>query len=390
MVSCRTRPAEFAVNVPASAALQDSFPWRTGQKFRLLPDSSEFFPAMLRAIEAATSHVLMEMYIMESGSIADKFITALVDAAQREVTVQLLLDDFGSHGLSRHDRRRLRGGGVQLAFYNPLRFTLLARKMKKNLRRTHRKFVIIDGRLAYVGGTGISDAFIGDAAWRDCMLEINGSGAADWQRLFTATIKRWADFPPPPPARDLVFDDGAFGRLVHTAGGARLPLKKILLNRIRGTRQRVWIASAYFIPSAKIRRALRRAAAQGRDVRLLLPGPVTDHPAVRHASRRYYARLLRHGVRVFEYQHRFMHSKVALADDWTTIGSSNLDRWNFRWNLEANQEVEDAALAGKVRDMLLKDFGNSNEITYRDWQQRSRLQRLRENLWGRLDRWLTS
>lgn len=378
------------MTAPADAALQDSFPWRDGQKFRLLPDAAEFFPAMLQAIEEAKSHVLMEMYIMESGKIADKFIAALVDAAQRNLTVQLLLDDFGSHGLSHRDRQRLREGGVQLAFYNPLRFALLARKLKKNLRRTHRKFMIVDGRLAYVGGTGISDDFIGDAAWRDCMLEISGPGAADWQRLFVATMQSCSDFPPPPPALGVRFDDGACGRLVHTAGGARLPLKQMLLNRMRGAGQRIWIASAYFIPSAKIRRALRRAAAQGTDVRLLLPGPVTDHPAVRHASRRYYARLLRHGVRVFEYQHRFMHSKVTLADDWTTIGSSNLDRWNFRWNLEANQEAEDAALAGKVHDMLLKDFGNSNEITYDDWQQRSRLQRLREYLWGRLDRWLTS
>ena len=168
-----------------------------------------------------------------------------------------------------------------------------------------------------------------------------------------------------------------------------MPLKKNLLNRIRRGQHRIWLASAYFIPSGKIRRALRRAAVTGKDVRLLLPGPVTDHPAVRHASRRYYSRLLRHGVRIFEYQNHFMHSKVVLVDDWCSIGSSNLDRWNLRWYLEANQEVVDVVLALEVNNMLLDDFRHSEEIDYGLWLQRSRLQRLKEWLWGKIDGWLT-
>jgi phosphatidylserine/phosphatidylglycerophosphate/cardiolipin synthase-like enzyme len=122
---------------------------------------------------------------------------------------------------------------------------------------------------------------------------------------------------------------------------------------------------------------------------LLLPGPVTDHGAVRHASRRYYARLLRHGVRIFEFQKHFMHSKVVLIDDWCTIGSSNMDRWNFRWNLEANQEARDPTLALGVKNMLLDDFDRSEEILYKVWLRRSWLQHMKEGLWGKIDRWLT-
>jgi phosphatidylserine/phosphatidylglycerophosphate/cardiolipin synthase-like enzyme len=221
------------------------------------------------------------------------------------------------------------------------------------------------------------------------MLEIHGSGAADWQRLFGKNMQSWSEFLNAPPAKTVSYDGGVSGRLVHSSGGVRLQLKKILLNRIRRAEQCIWLASAYFIPSGKIRRALRRASFQGKDVRLLLPGPVTDHPAVRHASRRYYARLLRHGVRIFEYQKSFMHSKVVLIDNWCTIGSSNMDRWNFRWNLEANQEVEDPSLAKDVQEMLLNDFAHSEEIHYSDWLGRSRLQRLNEWLWGQIDRWLT-
>lgn len=364
------------------------FPWRDGQQFQLLIDSPQFFPAMLQAIDDAKSHVLMEMYIMESGEVADRFIDALLRATKRVINVQLLLDGFGSRGLSNRDRERLVEGGVQLAFYNPLRIMPFSNKFRENLFRTHRKFLVVDGQVAYVGGTAISDVFSGENAWHDCMLEIRGPGAADWQRLFANNVRRWADFAAPPSVKVAACKNGASGRLVYTSGGVKLPLKRVLLNRIRRSESRTWFASAYFIPSAKIRRALRRAASRGKDVRLLLPGPVTDHPAVRYASRRYYARLLRHGVRIFEYQEKFMHAKVVLVDDWCTIGSSNMDRWNFRWNLEANQEVEGPTLARDVQQMLLNDFECSEEIHYGVWLQRSWWQRWKERLWGKIDRWL--
>ena len=151
----------------------------------------------------------------------------------------------------------------------------------------------------------------------------------------------------------------------------------------------IWFASAYFIPSRKIRKSLRRAAIRGTEVRLLLPGPITDHPSVRYASRRYYARLLRYGVRIFEFQGRFTHTKMVLVDDWYTIGSSNVDRWNFRWNLEANLEVESKESANEARRILLDDFENCDEIHYKIWVNRSRVQRFKEWLWGKVDIWLT-
>ena len=372
-----------------SFRFDEVFPWRIDQKSRLLIDGTQFFPDMLQAIDSASSHVLLEMYIMESGQVATQFIDAFVRAAKRNVTVQLLIDGFGSRGLLREDRRRLEDGGVQLAVFNPLRFEIFGRKLKHNLFRTHRKFLIVDGTSVHVGGAGISDAFIGKRAWHDCMVEVSGSTAADWQALFDHNMRRWSSVAAAPEPLVVTRKEGGVARLSHTSGGVRLPLKKILLNRIRRGKDCVWLASAYFIPSGKIRRALRRAAVRGKDVRLLLPGPVTDHPSVRHASRRYYARLLRHGVRIFEYEKHFMHSKVVLVDDWCTIGSSNMDRWNFRCNLEANQEAEDSALAKDVKKMLSADFENSKEIHYEVWLRRSWLQHLKEWLWGTVDRWLT-
>ncbi len=369
--------------------VEDTFFWHQKQCFGLLVDGSHYFPEMLRTIHAAESHILIEMYIMESGLVGKQFIDALLQAVLRGVSVQLLLDDYGSQNLLGRDRKRIVEGGIQLVFYNPLHFGLLKGRWLNNLFRTHRKFIVVDGHTAYVGGTGLSDAFIGETAWHDCMLRIQGEVVADWQSLFQSDLEHCIGQTDIPPVRVATCDSSASGRLVISSGGSHLQLKRSLLNRIRRGRQYIWLASAYFIPSAKIRRGLRRAARQGKDVRLLLPGPITDHPSVRYASRRYYARLLRHGVRIFEYQARFMHTKTALIDNWCSIGSSNMDRWNFRWNLEANQEVEDQGLASAVKEMLINDFKQCEEIQYQEWLRRSRFQRMKESLWGRVDRWIS-
>ncbi len=131
---------------------------------------------------------------------------------------------------------------------------------------------------------------------------------------------------------------------------------------------------------------MKHAAKSGVDVRLLLPGPITDHPGVRYISHRLYGRLLKNGIRIYEYQPRFFHAKTVLCDDWVTIGSSNFDRWNLRWNLEANQEVIDEVLARQVKQMFEQDFSNSVEYTVENWQQRSsRLSRLLQWFWKKVE-----
>jgi cardiolipin synthase A/B len=367
------------------------FPWREGNHFELLIDAEYFFPRMIQAIDDAQNFVLMEMYLFESGSVASRFIDILIEVAQRGVTVALLLDDFGARGLNRYDRRRLRNGGVRLMFYN----RLYLGKWFRNLTRDHRKLLVIDGVEGFVGGAGITDAFDPpghpEKRWRENMIHIKGPVMADWQTLFFEVWDRQVlQLPALTPMIPDRCDSNILGRVLITRGLRWQDMKRALLKRIANAERRVWIATAYFVPSWRFRRALRRAAGRGIDVRILLPGQLTDHSGVRFASHRYYTRLLMHGVRIFEYQPRVFHAKAALCDSWSSFGSSNFDRWNIRWNLEANQSIDDPRFAERVERMFIDDFNHCLEIHYEEWQHRPWYLRWRERIFGWLDRLLTS
>ncbi len=360
-------------------------PWRVGNRFRLLADGEAFYPAMLEAIEGSRRYLLLEMYLMEPGKVAERFIDALCAAARRGVAVYVMLDGFGSRALGEAERGRLTGAGVHLAVHNPLRYG----SIRRNLFRDHRKLLLADGEVAFVGGAGISDEWEGERPWRDTMVELRGECVEQWRRLFFRNWRYWSRLRPPPLDEIQAAEgEGMLGRVSTARGGLRSEMMRCLIQRVRHAERRVWLATGYFMPSWKLRRALRRAARRGVDVRLLLPGPITDHPAVRHAGRRFYARLLHHGVRIFEYQPRFHHQKVALCDHWVSVGSANIDRWTLRWNLEANQEVEEIAFANEVRELLERDFAESLEIACDDWAHRSRWGRAMEWFWGAVDRWV--
>jgi cardiolipin synthase len=364
------------------------FEWRAGNGFCLLIDGDQFFPAMLSAIENSRLSVLMEMYLFESGQIATRFIAALADAATRGVKVQVLIDGFGARALTQADRSRMTKSGIELSIHNPLRYG----RLRRNLFRTHRKLLIIDGECAFVGGAGITDVFDPQVAaprhWHDTMVEIHGPVITDWNSVFTKNWQRWSSTTAAVTTPQTDARGNMAARVALSRGARPNEIRRALLNQSRAARRRIWIATAYFVPSRKLRRRLCRAARAGIDVRILLPGPWTDHPAVRHVGRRFYGHLLGSGVRIFEYQPRFQHAKVVLCDNWVSVGSSNIDRWNFRWNLEANQEVSDPAFANQAELMFATDFGQSCEIQPNEWHQRPWRDRLREYWWSLVARWV--
>lgn len=362
------------------------FPWRYGNRFELLVDDGRYFDRMLAAIDGAGQHVLLEMYLVKSGAVVDRFIAALARAAARGVRVAVLFDDFGSRGLGAEDRRRLVAGGAELRFYNALDWN----KRLANLLRNHRKLLVVDDRIAFVGGMGLTDEFAGSDAWRETVVEIHGPVIADWTSLF---IRTWTQRGPCDPLlqsrpQQDQFPDDAAGRVASSESWRRAELAASVAGRVHSAKRRVWVTSPYFVSSRRFRKALRRAARRGVDVRLLGSGPLTDHAAVRHAARRHFGKLLRNGVHIFEYQPRVLHAKTVICDDWVSIGSSNLDRWGFKWNLEANQEVEHRPFANRAAAMFEDDCRQSLELDARAWKRRPWLDRLLEDIAGVLDRML--
>lgn len=374
-------------------SLASTMPWRTDNRVRLLPDGDQFFPRMLQCIEQAQSAIDMEMYLFESGQTAERFITRLCDAAERGVRVRLLLDHFGALRLSQQDATLMRQRGVMLRYFNSIRHY----KWLRNLSRDHRKLLLVDQRIAFVGGAGITDDFSprvsGPRAWRELMVEMEGPVVLDWQILFERVwanhdiahhealrqrVLRWKQ-----PAYNAhhMNREVSQARVNATRGLGNKPIMGALLAEIKKAQSHIWISTAYFYPPAKLLKALRKAAQRNLDVRILVPGPYTDHPSVRYASHALYSMLLESGVRIYEYQPRFLHMKLALVDDWCSIGSSNFDSWNLRWNLEANLEIIDREFSQQVQTMLLNDFAHSLEFTLDAWKQRPRWQKLREQLW---------
>lgn len=379
------------------------FPWREDNRFCLLNDGPAYFPQMLSAIESAKQFVLLEMYLVESGKLIQRFIDTILRSAQHGVHIYILFDDYGTIGLNQSQREQLNHKNIHLQFFNKLpshntlhnMLLIFLLKKEHGLFRNHRKLLLVDGETAFVGGTGLTDEFERqdepEKSWRETMIMIQGPVILDWQQLFTDNWNRSTQQTISLPAANETM-------IAHKKSGnqtGRVTVNEIkqysevlisLNNHIYNAKKRVWFCSAYFVPGRRIRRRLKRSAKAGLDVRLLLPGPITDHPSVRHAGQRFYARLLKNGVRIYEYQPRFIHSKCVLCDDWVTIGSSNFDRWNLRWNLEANQEIEDKNFASDIKSMFIEDFENSVEITLENWQQSSWHLRLRRWFWKNIER----
>ena len=360
-----------------------TFPVRETNAFELLVDGEDYFPAMLASITTAQQSILLEQYLVASSNIGKKFVQALIAAVQRGVNVYCLFDDYGSRDFNESSRQQLTNAGINLCFYNPIKL----KHWQSALFRDHRKLLLVDNSIGFVGGAGITDDFIAldkQHSWHDVVLKIRGKVLQDWYQLFQTTWQQSSEILiaiPESKTTHLEFKQHGQVLVNHPW---RQEFNRMILNKMRQSSDRIWISSPYFLPSWKLRRRLKRMAKYGIDVRLLLPGDQSDHLWVTQAARRYYKRLLKNNIRIFEYQPRFTHAKIVLCDDWMSIGSSNLDRWNQRWNLDANQAIENGPLAEKTKDIFLNDFKQSKEIILSEWLLRPWWQRWHEGYAGYL------
>ncbi|WP_457808403.1 phospholipase D-like domain-containing protein [Kushneria sp. EE4] len=367
--------------------------WRDGNHFALLPTAECFVPALLEAIDHAHISILIELYLVEDGEMGERFFAALIRAVARGVDVRLLIDACGSWSLSDESKQRLVRAGVSLREFN----VLSLRHVGRFISRDHRKLVVIDGHTAFTGGFGVNDQFL--SSWFEVAVRITGPCVEDWIQLFNRVwrSRRTRDFATGARRRssaaatsETAHGEGSMvGRVVWGQGYRYQAIRRSLQHQVGSARERIWICTPYFVPTRTLRRQLRRAARRGVDVRLLLAARDHDHPSVRYAGQRFFTRLLRSGVRIFEFQPRFIHAKFSLCDGWATIGSCNFDHWSLQWNLEANQEIDDPDFATELGGLFEHCFDQCHEISAAHWASRSRGQRLREWGYGVMDALIT-
>jgi len=304
------------------------------------------------------------------------------------VTVRIIVDGVGSFGLGANALRPLIEAGGSVGIFNPVR---LLHGWSRLMRRNHRKMAVFDGVTAYIGGFGYGNdwADVPPAGWWDLGARITGPAAAQFRRVFA---RDWARCRQPrlPELADLRLPRAGRERLrLLPSVFGRHDLFRRLRQAARPARERVYVCTTYFIPNPWIRWALRRAARRGVDVRILLPGPHQANWPLLLAGRRHYGALLAAGVRIYEYQTSFLHAKYALVDrTMGLIGSSNLDSWSGRFNLEADLEVLSPGAIRILARRFLRDLGSAREITRSRWSRRPAWIRLIERFFGGFDPWL--
>jgi cardiolipin synthase A/B len=345
-----------------------------GNKVAILTNGPEFYPAMLEAIRSATRSVNMECYIFQPGRVADQFIEALSDRARKGVNVTIVVDAIGSFSLWGRPVRRLRKAGCRIESYQRFHWYRLARINN----RTHRELLLIDGRVAFVGGAGIADWWMYPKGrrppWRDTMARIEGPIVAALQGV---AAENWLECcgeiitgPEYFPNLDRAGDTTAF--VVKSSPSDRATASRVAFQLlIEGADEHVHIGTPYFLPDRAFRRALINLAARGVTLRVIVPGRATDQKWVRLASRRMWGQLLEAGIRIYEYRATMTHAKVLIVDRlWTVIGTTNLDNRSFEHNDEVNLALRDEQVAARLLQDYERDLRDSDEITLEQWRRR--------------------
>lgn len=345
-----------------------------GNKVETLVNGNRIFPAMLSAIREARQTINFETYIYWRGAIAEEFAEALAAKAREGLSVKVLLDWVGSLPMDEKLTERMRRAGVEVVRFRPIAWYSLDRVNN----RTHRKLLIVDGRVGFTGGVGIADEWNGDARspneWRDTHYRVEGPAAAEFQAAFA---EHWIE-----ATGELLLGDRFFPEIVPEGGHAaqvvvssthqRNVMHLMLMTALASAQKSIRFATPYFVPDELTRRHLLEARKRGVDIQILVPGPQTDARIVRSASRHLWGELLQAGVAISEYQPTFFHCKLVIVDDiWTSVGSTNIDDRALRLNDEANINLFDPEFARTQTNLFDQDAAVSRPYTYSDWQNRS-------------------
>lgn len=397
-------PAVASADFTRTAALLTGTTLHQGNRLEILLDGDGTYPRLWSDLRSARRSINAQLYYVTPGALLDTLSTILGERARAGVDVHFLYDAVGAE-IPDTLLRSMRAAGVRAAVFRPVRWYSLHRAQN----RSHARIVVVDGAIGYTGGFGIDDRWQGagrrEQEWRETNVRVRGPVADQLQAAFAAA---WADATaellvgerffgetdstaaPASPTRPRAGDDPGgtpstpppsgqppvAGLLYSVATPGTTRGQRLFSVTASAARERLWVANAYFVPTSEMIAMLAAAAARGVDVRLLLPGRHTDVRLTRWAARSHYENLLRHGVRVFEYQPAMMHAKTMVADGrWLSIGTMNLDARSFVHNEEVNLLAWDPAVAAALEAVFLADLERSREIELaafarRPWRER--------------------
>ena len=354
-----------------------------GNKVTVLLNGAAF-PAMLDAIRSARSSVHLENNIFRDGQVARQFVAALAERGRAGVRVRLLVDWSGA-SLGASNEKILKDAGVSYVTFRPLRLS----NIRRIHLRTHRKLLIVDGKIAFTGGVCFDDPWQGDAdrpdRWRDTLVRVEGPVV---EHIQVAFVRAWVE-----ARQELLTSRSLFAAVPagdavcqlmdSTPGSRENPARLSFLVAVSAARRSVDVTTAYFVPDHTSREALREAAERGVRVRLILAGRQTDIAAIRYAGRISYKELLKAGVEIYEYQGAQLHAKTLVVDGtWASVGSANLDRRSFAFNREANLNIFDLAFAAEMGRVFEADLARSERVRLEDWAHRPFHEKILERLYG--------
>ena len=345
-----------------------------GNRVTALCNGDEIFPAMLEAIREARQTICFETFIYWSGSIGREFAEALSERARAGVKVHVMLDWVGSNRIDESLVAMMTDADVEVVRYHPLRWYNVGRLNN----RTHRKLLVVDGRVGFTGGVGIADEWLGHAQdpdhWRDSHYRLEGPAVAHMQAAF---MDNWME-----TCGEVLHGDAYFPALQpagphpaqlfkSSADDGSESVRLMYLLSIAAAERSVRLANSYFVPDSLSVRSLVEAQRRGVQVEIIVPGRHIDQKMVRRASRALWGPLLEAGIAIYEYQPTMYHVKVAIVDEiWTSVGSTNFDNRSFRLNDEANLNVFDAGFAEAQARIFEEDRGRARRITLEEWRRR--------------------
>jgi cardiolipin synthase len=353
-----------------------------GNRVDDLENGVEIFPAMLAGIASAKRSITFETYIYWSGAIGERFADALAERARNGVRVHVLIDWAGSQKMDAAIAEKMKDAGAEVEYYHPLHWYHLGRLNN----RTHRKLLVIDGKVGFTGGVGIADPWDGDAQdsehWRDVHFRVEGPAVAQMQAAFMdnwiKTTGRVLTGEAYFPALEKVGTMPAQMFVSSPSGGSE-SMHLMYLLAISAANERIDLASAYFVPDELTRRALLSALHRGVRMRILVPGEFTDSDLVVNASRASWGELLHQGATIHRFRPAMFHSKMLIVDGrLVSVGSTNFDPRSFRLNDEASLNVYDHDLAARMTDVFERDLAQSDPITFEQWSRRPWRERLHE------------